>query len=225
MIYICKYCNNSYESLKYSSICTKCRKDYYKTYKKNWYIKNKQHCISQHKNNYIKNRDHILQINKLYRENNYIQIKKAAALYRKTKEYKTKRNNYLINRRKTNPLFKLNYVLNNRFREILKYKKFNKSKTLNLDWLQIKLHLERQFNSKMSWENHGTYWSIEHKIPLSWFDNINDLLLIGWNINNICPLEISKNIGKKNRYAIVENNKFYDKKLAIERFKNIYKIY
>ena len=29
------------------------------------------------------------------------------------------------------------------------------------------LHLEKQFTKEMNWENYGTYWEVDHIIPLS----------------------------------------------------------
>jgi len=61
-------------------------------------------------------------------------------------------------------------------------------------------HLEKQFNKKMTWENHGSYWEIDHIVPVSSFikKGIIDPKIINALIN-LQPLEKIANKIKGNR--------------------------
>lgn len=65
----------------------------------------------------------------------------------------------------------------------------------------LKKHLEKQFDSNMNWENYGSYWHIDHKIPMSIFnfETPADIDFIRcWSLKNLQPLEAKKNISKRN---------------------------
>ena len=64
---------------------------------------------------------------------------------------------------------------------------------------QLKQHLEKLFKPGMTWENYGTVWHIDHKIPVAAFnferpDDIDFRLC--WSLKNLQPLEASKNHSK-----------------------------
>jgi hypothetical protein len=64
---------------------------------------------------------------------------------------------------------------------------------------QLKAHLEKQFTPEMSWENYGTYWSIDHKIPVAVhnFERPGDIdLRLCWSLKNLQPMEKLSNISK-----------------------------
>ena len=59
--------------------------------------------------------------------------------------------------------------------------------------------LEKKFKPGMTWENHGTVWHIDHKIPIAVFnfekpDDIDFRLC--WSLKNLQPLEASENMSK-----------------------------
>jgi hypothetical protein len=69
---------------------------------------------------------------------------------------------------------------------------------------QLKEHLEKQFDDKMNWENHGTLWHIDHIKPKSLFeyDSIdNPEFKKCWSLDNLQPLEAKENIRKSNKYT------------------------
>jgi hypothetical protein len=64
---------------------------------------------------------------------------------------------------------------------------------------QLKAHLEKLFTPEMSWENYGTYWSIDHKIPVAVFnfERPGDIdFRLCWSIKNLQPMEKLTNISK-----------------------------
>jgi len=67
---------------------------------------------------------------------------------------------------------------------------------------ELKEHLENQFDTNMSWDNYGTYWTIDHIIPQSklLFTTLNDDNFIKcWSLSNLRPLEKIANIKKSNK--------------------------
>jgi len=68
--------------------------------------------------------------------------------------------------------------------------------------LELVSHLEKQFDEKMNWENYGTYWHIDHIVPISYFTSqgVYDPKVINC-LTNLQPLEAKENIRKSNRYV------------------------
>ena len=65
---------------------------------------------------------------------------------------------------------------------------------------QLKRHLEKLFKSGMTWENYGTAWEIDHKIPKAVFnfENPEDVdFRICWSLKNLQPLGKSENRKKQ----------------------------
>ena len=80
-----------------------------------------------------------------------------------------------------------------RLRNALK-KEFKTGITLELLGCSIKeysLYLEKQFTKNMNWDNYGTYWEIDHTIPLSKNGSSH--------YTNTTPMTISENRSKGNR--------------------------
>lgn len=109
---------------------------------------------------------------------------------------------YKKNRRHNDPIFKLRENVSNAIFKALKKGKSNKAGKSILQYLgytiqDLKIHLENQFDSKMSWDNHGIYWHIDHIIPQSCLlytgmgdDNFKKC----WDLENLRPLEAKLNM-------------------------------
>jgi len=66
----------------------------------------------------------------------------------------------------------------------------------------LKQHLEKLFTAEMTWENYGTYWHIDHKIPIAVFNygNPEDIdFRLCWSLKNLQPLESKQNMIKNSR--------------------------
>jgi hypothetical protein len=133
---------------------------------------------------------------------------KCKAIYEKWKAkkdpeyFRSYRNEYSKKRRGT-PRGKLNENISTRMYQFLKSAKQNKHweefVPYTLD--DLKLHLEKQFDEKMNWENYGLYWEVDHKIPISVFNfECPQDIDFGkcWSLENLRPLEKSKNRAKRN---------------------------
>ena len=57
---------------------------------------------------------------------------------------------------------------------------------------------EYNFTETMNWDNYGSYWSIDHIIPVCNFDlTIEDEKMKCWNWSNMMPVSIAFNSSKK----------------------------
>jgi 5-methylcytosine-specific restriction endonuclease McrA len=64
-------------------------------------------------------------------------------------------------------------------------------------------HLEKQFDDKMTWENYGSYWHVDHIKPRSLFKYTTpeeQEFIDCWSLNNLQPLEKMENIRKSNKF-------------------------
>lgn len=89
------------------------------------------------------------------------------------------------------------------YNSIKSYKGRKKALTIDLlgmNILEYKKYLSDRFTSKMNWDNYGTYWEIDHIIPVSLF-NLNDenQQRQAFHYTNTQPLTIEKNRAKRNR--------------------------
>jgi uncharacterized Zn finger protein (UPF0148 family) len=163
--------------------CTKCKNvlflfDFYKG--SPW-------CISCRKE-YNKNNKE--KIKTYYQNKNTSEIQKR--FYNKNKE---KFFNYKKQRRKIDPVFKLIENTRHRIYQYLSKNKLDKSiEYLGCDLPSYKKYLESQFTSKMTWDNYGEYWEIDHIIPLFTFDfSINENMFKAFNYLNTRPLSKLEN--------------------------------
>jgi len=106
-----------------------------------------------------------------------------------------------LSRRKIDSQFKMSGNIRNRIRMALKRQNSPKFKNsyelIGCTPAFMKEWLGHQFDSKMTWENYGTYWSIDHVIPCNFFDLTDrDEQLECFNWRNCRPLECSKNMSK-----------------------------
>ena len=64
----------------------------------------------------------------------------------------------------------------------------------------LKLHLEKQFRDGMCWDNYGSFWHIDHKIPISFAKSKREVLEL-YALDNLQPLEASVNCSKANHFV------------------------
>jgi len=80
----------------------------------------------------------------------------------------------------------------------------------------MKRWLEFQFDDKMTWENWGTYWHIDHILPLSKFNMSNqDERALCCNWKNLQPLQKSENLSKNGK---IMPHYFWNSVINLNRF-------
>ena len=182
--------------------CNKKSREYKKFHKKE---------ISEYNKKYkLDNKEKIQEYNKKYNLLNRNKIQK-------------RHTQYLKNKRITDPKYKLNCVLRNRIKSFLFGEKRKKTKELldcNNDFL--KDWIEFQFDKKMNFENHGIYWHIDHVIPCNKFDLlITDNQKKCFNWSNLQPLEIKKNLSKKDK---IQKDEILNHNIKVLKFIELKKI-
>ena len=68
-------------------------------------------------------------------------------------------------------------------------------------------HLENRFDNKMSWDNYGSYWWIDHIKPRSLFkyEEAEDIKFKEcWALENLQPMEKIANIRKSNIFFMIQ---------------------
>ena len=179
-------------------------------------------------------KDDVSKYNKKYKSDNKDDIKVYNHNYNldnrkaiQTRQTKTQRE-----RKKIDANYKLSCSLRNRLLHALKAQSTDKTiSTFNLlscDIKQFTEWLEFQFDKEMTFENHGTYWHMDHCIPCSKWDLTNEenqKKCFHWS--NIQPMKALDNIVKNNNMNVKEiltqhnkvNNFAKNKKLHINNDK------
>jgi hypothetical protein len=180
-----KYCENSY-----SKTCKKCLNEMDKIRKKNQRQKKAETFLAKcEKCDEEKVLKDFAKLKKFYKK------KICISCYPEfLREQKTE---WCRNERITNINYRLKKSLAARLRNVL-----NKNDTTmnyigcNIQYLRE--WFEYNFNSEMNWENYGSFWSIDHIIPVCKFDlTIEDEKLKCWNWSNLMPVTIKYNSSKK----------------------------
>lgn len=171
-LYMTEYCDENYERLKEQ--------------KKQYYEDNKDHILNRAKLHYEQNKEK----KKIYRQDNKERIR----------EYKRE---YECSRKINDGLYKLSRSIRSLITISFKNKFTKKSKKtidiLGCDFQIFKDYIECQFDENMSWSNHGIYWHLDHKIPVSWAKSEEEVYLLN-HYTNFQPLYWKENLIKGNRY-------------------------
>lgn len=113
------------------------------------------------------------------------------------------RKQYQKERLKSDPLFKSIRNLRNRLYYALKNKGWKKNtnfdKYIGLDsYSDLISYLESKFQEGMTWDNYGTYWEIDHIIPLAPAATQEELIKL-CHYTNLQPLTIKENRIKRDK--------------------------
>jgi hypothetical protein len=167
-------------------------------YKKKWKSLNKEREKENNKRWNQENREEVQARKEQYYIDNASELKINSSEWRK-------KNRDKINKSiKENPSKRIGMNIRSKISKIVKGK-IKESSTLSLlgcSMAELKIHLESQFQSGMSWENYGMHgWHIDHIRPLSSFTLINnDELRLAWHYSNLQPLWAADNLKKGSKY-------------------------
>lgn len=65
---------------------------------------------------------------------------------------------------------------------------------------QLRIHLELSFKKGMSWANYGSYWHVDHILPVASFDHsVASQRRQCWHWTNLQPLEARENMSKSDK--------------------------
>ena len=133
-----------------------------------------------------------------YKENrrrNYEQNIERCKIW--TREYKRKL------RKEKNPQHILSESLRTRLYTVVKrgYKRYKTGELVGCSWIDLKEHIEKQFQPGMCWENHGVRgWHIDHIKPCASFDLTDaEQQKVCFHYTNLQPLWARDNLTKGSR--------------------------
>ena len=189
---ICLLCGELFVTdkwhIKTRKYCKQCRYKLTKIAIKDWRLNNKDKVSEIKKRHYYKTNGADY---KRWRQNNH-----DLYLLNRKKYYMKKKND---------PLFKLNNSIRVSINKALLGHKcgHNWEKLVGYTINDLKIHLESQFDINMSWANYGSYWHIDHIMPINSF-NASDIkeLKLCWSLDNLRPLEAHKNMSKGSKIPI-----------------------
>lgn len=202
---VCKECISNKNKNKYLDIKSD-KQDYYAdnkldilVKKKIFYTANKERLINISKAYYIENLDNIkIRIKENY--NNVTTAIKNKSFRLNNPEYSKI---YKQQRKLRDPMFKLSGNIRTLICGSFKNKNIKKNtkseQILGCTFKEFKIHLEKQFDDKMNWDNHGIYWHMDHIKPVSKAINEQELIELN-HYTNFQPLEKYENMRKSNKY-------------------------
>lgn len=174
------------------------------------YVENKEDRDVQAKIYRESHKDEIYEQRKGYREKNKYRIKQ------KMKDYLPIRKQRIKDRRKTDLDFQLSEVLRSKIHKMIRGQETSYMDLIGLSHDHFRNWIEFQFTPEMSWENMGTYWHIDHVLPLSRFDFSQEKdKLVGFGWTNLQPLEAKENQSKSNKILL---HYFFNNIVSIHRF-------
>jgi hypothetical protein len=108
------------------------------------------------------------------------------------------------NKSTTDPIFRLKHSINANINiNLKKYLQIKQDKSMNYlgtTMEQYCQYLEQQFTPEMNWDNYGSYWEIDHILPIDSFDLTNEEQLYQcFNYTNTRPLHWLENKQKSNK--------------------------
>lgn len=192
---VCRRCGNSVpvETFKYGkSSCYPCQKEM----SREWKIRNRERVLQYCREWKAQHKDMVSEYNREY------QTKNREVIQLRSSKYHTER-------AKTDFGFKLAKTLRTSLRYLVKYGNLRKGRSAlqllgcSMEFLQM--WFKFNFETDMSFDNHGTVWHIDHTIPVSKFDltvDENSQLCFHWT--NLKPMRAKDNLRKKNRLTIEE---------------------
>lgn len=142
----------------------------------------------------IQDKDKIKERDRIYRQNNREKNIEYLKIYRQSN--KLIRNQKDKERKQSDSLYKLTCNIRSLITGKIKQRGYNKNtktqEILGCDWNILKEHFESQFDNDMSWDNQGTYWDIDHIIPVSSAKTEEDIIRLN-HYTNLRPLERNYN--------------------------------
>lgn len=128
---------------------------------------------------------------------------------------KERRKELEIKRLESNPIYKITVAIRKNIHAYTKRfgKIKNKKHTENIlkcDFQTFKEHIEKLFTKEMCWDNYGHIWHIDHIIPISLAETLEEFYILN-NFTNLRPMLANDNIKKRNNIipniiSVIKNN-------------------
>ena len=177
----------------------------------------REYYIEKAKQNHQANKERDNERNRKYQKENADKLNAQKLIYRSNNREKTRAWNKkyrdankdkimskLRERRRNDPFLRLRDAIRGSIRAYLGSKKTRRGSTFEIvgctpDFLRG--HLEKQFKPGMTWENYGSHWHVDHRIPLASGNSADEIKgLSHWT--NLQPLEAIENIIKSDKIPV-----------------------
>jgi hypothetical protein len=139
----------------------------------------------------------------------YYCIKEYKSIKSKTPEYRQKRKERIKKQKEKDPFFRIKLSLRTRIHDLLRNKTQKTNELIGCCGNDLKIWLTTQFSSDMTWENFGKKWHIDHVIPISFFNIMNnpEEKFICFHWTNLRPLCKYENLSKGSKIILSDINK------------------
>ena len=168
-----------------ASQCKNCVKNCNKKY----YAENKTKILRQNKNYFQENKTKKLNYNKNYFQENKTKIAEQKRVYENVRYNNDE--SYKVNQILGRQLSRL-LTQNSKSAKLFKYLDCTRDEFFK--WISF------QFDGNMTWENHNSYWEIDHVLPRSYFNHLIDAEICAcWGWRNLRPCLIETNREKRSK--------------------------
>ncbi len=221
----CKSCTLEKETDKFRKSSNKC-KACENQGRKDRYIRDRENILLRNKEKYIANKEIICKKNKEYIDNNKEIVAERMKIYQQKNKEKINayRKQYMRERKANDPIFKIQALCRTRIYKLIKNinKTHKSSELLDCSMEHLKAWFEFNFDDKMTWENQGQYWHIDHIIPCASFDLTKEKELKEcFNWKNLRPCEKINNICKGDK---IDKNIISEFKTKVQLFEKSLKV-
>ena len=90
-------------------------------------------------------------------------------------------------------------MISNSFKRCDTIKSTKTIEILGCSFEEFKIHLESKFDDKMNWDNQGSYWHMDHVIPISSAQTEEEVYRLN-HYTNFQPLYWKDNLIKSNKF-------------------------
>jgi hypothetical protein len=193
--------------------------DKHKAQMERHYEKHRNERLRYHEQHYL---DHKEERAEYYQENSVEIREKIKKYYDANPGKKQEINQKYFNKRyNTDINFKISHTIGNGIRASLHGNKngIHWEELVGYTLQQLIHHLESKFDNKMNWGNYGTYWQIDHTVPVNAFNikSYTDRTFRNcWSLENLQPLDCVSNTQKSDTIHEMWNNVELAQKLLEE---------
>lgn len=163
--------------------CNSCRKEYR--------LKNKEHIKLKQQQFYTDNKASLSIKNQKYRKDNEVKINAQRKIYRNqdhikertkqaNRDYLPIKKEKIKLKRKTDLNFQISEVLRSKIHKMIKGKNTSYKSLIGCENEFLMNWLEFRFDENLNWDNFGSYWQIDHILPINSFNFSNE------NDKNVC---------------------------------------
>lgn len=203
--------------------CKNCRKQYaienkaqIKQKQHEYYQNNKLELQNKNKSYRLANTDKINEQRKEYRSREEVKLH----IKQKNAAYLPIRKQQIKEKRKSNMNFKLSEIMRSKIHKMIKGHPTSYKQLIGCDEVHLIKWLEFRFDDNMNWNNFGTYWQIDHVLPINKFNfaNLNEQKIC-FHWTNLQPLNALENRQKSDKLML---HHYFNNVVNVNRFNSKY---